>query len=519
MNNIIYYSENPSLENEGMRVVVTFDGQKEYRINCKLINGQFYVKNKQCFLVDGKWHRIDSGLIFFDHELKQWLKEKDKGRYPLIKGIVDIQKGSYTYGYFSPNPLNNVVAVINGGMSKMTVLNPELLYDNGFVEDVSRGLFFPKSDLTYSSLKEFSTPSNKISSQAKGYNIEDNEAEFDLKIQLFQSYKMPLSKDVRRFGKFLEDTTIGIELETIKGYLPDFQQYRTGTVICRDGSLKASDGTQGSEFVTVPMYGAKCLQNIVNLCTELSKRTEIDTNCSYHIHLGNIRKDRLFLVALYMLCFKIQDELFEMLPYYKTDPSGVKEKNYNKKLRKLSMFKLNAFDKDSYNAYINSAYQRIFVFLTEGSEPGKKFNRKNKMHPAGNQKWNKHSRYYWINFINIFFSERNTIEFRPHHGTLNSQKAVNWLFIVNAIIKYASLHEKDIITTGKKISLSQVLNYYGEHFKTPKAQFLSEYLIAYLEDRKKLFKNDFERGDYISKHEITKDLNYTFKYNGCTNLF
>jgi hypothetical protein len=510
------YSENP-LYNE--RIVETFNGEKEYRSHCKFINQKFYIKNKQCFLIGGKWHRIDSGLILLDYEKGIWFKETEKGVNGTVYGIVDVDNyGNFIYGYFTPNPLNNCVLVMNSS-SKIPVLNPNILYDNNCIEDVSRGIFYPKKDLTLTSIKQLSIPRNKISHTHKGYNIEDNGDEFQKKIEIYSNYKMPMSKDVMRFGKFLEDTSFGVELETIKGYLPEFVQYRTGVVVCRDGSLHDADGTQGAEFVTVPMTGAKGLQNLVNLCTELSKRTEIDINCSLHIHLGNIPTDRLFLTSLYMLCFKIQNELFEMFPYYKTNPQGIKQKNYNQKLRKLGMYALNNFTREGYDEYVNSAYNRIFTFLTEGTQPSKKFNRQNKLHPAGEQKWNKHSRYFWVNFINIIFSQRNTIEFRPHHGTLNSQKVINWLFIVNAIVKYASLNSKNIITTGKKISLSQVLSYYADYFKTPKAVFLSEYLKGYVEDRKKLFKADLANGDKLSQHEITNDLKYVYNFNGITNLF
>ena len=122
--------------------------------------------------------------------------------------------------------------------------------------------------------------------------------------------------------------------------------------------------------------------------------------------------------------------------------------------------------------------------------------------------------------MNMIFSERNTVEFRLHTPTTNPQKMINWLFICNAIVKYAETNSKEILTTKRQITLKDVLSYYTTAFKNDKnAEFLVEYLMAYISERQKRFQKDYDRGDYVSQWEMDEDKSYRFSYGGVTNLF
>lgn len=103
----------------------------------------------------------------------------------------------------------------------------------------------------------------------------------------------------------------------------------------------------GAELVSIPLSGAKGLQTLVNLSEELQERGEIGIDCSHHIHFGNIGTDKLSIISLYRLCRNIQNELLPMFPYYKVDPSGIKQKNYTKKLLKLNINSLKDPSKES----------------------------------------------------------------------------------------------------------------------------------------------------------------------------
>lgn len=141
------------------------------------------------------------------------------------------------------------------------------------------------------------------------------------------------------------------------------------------------------------MSGAKGLQNITDVATLVTERCEVDINCSLHYHFGNIPKDRLYLIALYTLAYKIQDEVFEMFPYYKTDPRGIKKKNYCQKLKQMSIYPLKDSSKEGYEQYVEEIYVRIFTFLSDGHPPSEFANKKLHKHPIRN-KWERHSRYF-----------------------------------------------------------------------------------------------------------------------------
>lgn len=121
--------------------------------------------------------------------------------------------------------------------------------------------------------------------------------------------------------------------------------------------------------------------------------------------------------------------------------------------------------------------------------------------------------------MNMFFSNRKTIEFRLHHNTVNAQKMINWLFICNAIVRYAEKHPKEIISSANTISLQTIMGYYKEQFKTKEGAFLTEYLNAYIDDRTKYFLKDVAKGDIISKQEMNEDKTYVFTHNGISHLF
>ena len=112
-----------------------------------------------------------------------------------------------------------------------------------------------------------------------------------------------------------------------------------------------------------------------------------------------------------------------------------------------------------------------------------------------------------------------TVEFRLHHGTLNGQKMINWLFICNAICQYAVKNANTILSDNKPIDLDTVLSHYESTFKTAQGKFLSDYLKAYVKDRKEYFAKDKARGDYISQKETQEDKEYIFTHEGVSWLF
>ncbi len=507
---IIRYEENPNIK---AKVVETVNGIKEYRTNCKFIKGAYYIKGVDCFEIENTWYRKTSGFISFDNETQEWFISKDR-RHGRKEGIVGFtEEGTPIQGFFSSNPYNNCVAYINGGIPKW-VINSDILLENGYIEDLSTGEWWLRREVGDNSFKKMTTIRKTKNYTNKGYNIEDNVDEFKEKIQLFENYNTPLSKDVRKFARLLGDVTFGIECETYQGNIPDRIQNRLGLVCCRDGSIG------GLEAVSVPMKGAKGLQNVSNIGVALSKYCDSDVNCSYHIHIGNLNLSRAELVAMYMLCYNIQDDIFKMFPYYKTDPSGIKHKNYNKKLKKLGIYKLKDTSKEGFNVYVDEVYEKIFTFLSEGMPPCQDNNRKLHEHPVKN-KWDRvNSRYFWVNFQNVLFSSRETTEFRVHQNTLNPIKMVNWLFMCVAIVRYGQANIKSIILGENNATMDDILDYYKNSFKrNGHAELLSGYLKAYYRERCDYFTKAYALGDKIGLNDLKIDKHYTFRYNNTTNLF
>lgn len=505
---MILYASNPRLK---LRVIETINGDKEYRTNCKYIGGKYYRIDRDCFCIDGRWYRVDGGNIIFDFEEKRWVHKTKMGN--MIKGVVGYASGAPVFGHFTPNPFNNIkVRFKNEGT--FIAYSADVFRDMKFIEDVAVGIIYPKNELSSTNIKRLQTIRNEKSHTSRGYNIEDNVDDFKTKVTNYNNSPIVISKNAYQYAKFLGNITFGAEIEIAQGNIPEHIQHRHGLVICRDGSI---DG--GPELVTIPLTGAKGLQNLDCISKELQDRGSISLACSLHLHIGNIRMDKSFLTAVYVLGRKIQDELFTMFPFYKTDHRGIKRKNYNKKLDSLSIHPCLDSSKESMDAYLADSTAKIFDFLAEGKMHISELNKKTRQHPE-QRKWEQNSRYYWLNMMNIFFTHRNTVEFRLHTPTTNSAKMINWLFICNAIIKYADLNTEHILTTPKKkISIKEVFDVYSTAYPDDKnAAFLSKYLYEYFLQRQDDFKKDLEKDDKISEWDITQDKDFTFEYKKVKSL-
>lgn len=380
---VVLYKDNPKLK---QKVIETVSGRKEYRRNCKYIKGVFYVKDEDCFYIEEKdlWYRKDSGLIEYNHEKNVWVL---RNSLHLIHGVIGFNKEEVAeFGYFTPNVFNNCkIAVYNKGT--YICINVALCeVTTNWFEDISSTIWYHKDQVGGAYNKMIKIRNEREGNfNHKGYNIEDNVIEFALKKTNYTLYKPKIHKEVYTYANLLGDLTFGMECETSMGNTPDRIQHKLGLVACRDGSITSA------EWVTVPMEGARGLYNIKQVGIELSKRCNIDIGCSLHYHFGNVPTSRLYMVAIYTLAYKIQDEVFKMFPYYKTDPRGVKRKNYCQKLKKMGIHNLKDTSKEGFEEYINNVYDKLFLFLSDGHPPGADNNRKRQAHPI-RDKWQRHSR-------------------------------------------------------------------------------------------------------------------------------
>lgn len=494
-----FYSEKPDISK--LKTVTTINGDTEYRVNCVKYPDGYYTKEKDLifFKETGKWTKKSN--LFYDHELKEWFKKRNN----MLEGVVAVKNNTVHVGLFSENPYKNCT-VVTRHFGTIPCMDYELLTDDLFIENKCEGVYYEKSILSPAQIKSFSEKRVGVNNNRNVYNVVDDLNSFKRSIDLFENNKFKIDSDLRFTAKFLGDLSFGIEMETVSGYLPQHLLNQYGIIICRDGSLRNEDGLYPPEYTTVPYKGSKGLQAIRNITKEIAERSAINEKCSLHVHVGGFKVDRLFMVSLYNLCEKLQDEIFTMFPFYKTDEVRYanKEKNYCQKLP--SIFR--RFGSGFFKNYIDDAYENMYSFITK-----QKFNRTNnaanRRNPFGNNKWDIPTRYYWVNFTNIFFGKQDTVEFRIHTPTLNGDKIINWMFLCSAIVQYAIKNPKKCVGSNN-VTLNDVIDSLIENTKSKYGVNLVEKLKEYCTIRKNIFLADKNKGDYMSRSYIDNDSNFTF---------
>lgn len=481
-----YWAEDPNL---ARYCVMSLLHGKEYKDNCRNYPGEGW-------LVLGK-------DLAWDDDIEEWVR-LDKGN--IANGIVGFKEdGTPVLDKYEINPFT-ACSVNHPTMGVVSCCDYNILPTDIYKEDISTGIFYDVTKYSEAKKKDLDKKRTVNLDPGVKYNSDDDKKKFEEKIELYNSQTIPIDKDLKYLNSYLNDITFGLEFETCNGGMPKWLCNSLGVIICRDGSIKDRDGNYPPEYVTIKLKGAKGLQTIRNLCKELQVRSDIDIKCSLHVHIGGFEVSRLFLVSLYNLCYKIQDDVFQMFPFYKIkwEHKGG-DKNYCRKLQEVLSF----YNSSNLNDYINESYQDLYMFLSNGASFDSDHNRSTRKNPFGEAKWNIKTRYYWVNFVNLFFGKRDTIEFRLHTPTLNSDKAINWLLMCVAIVKFAQSNVRDCITE-KEVRFTDVLNYYKNLRNTTYGAQLSSNLIAYYNNRVEYFANDFENGDFLSKQELKDDANFKF---------
>lgn len=239
----------------------------------------------------------------------------------------------------------------------------------------------------------------------------------------------------------LFNKSVGIEFETSAGHLPENICLENGLIPLKDGSI------YGHEYVTVP-YMDNIVERTVQSCTALRYGTAIDHLCSTHVHIGGLRKDRTFITSLYELWSYIQDEFYELIVINKRHIDYISNKRHGPKDHCKSVPKIQASNIAEY-------YKIIFTLFNSSQHPNRDFHRGKLVHDDS-QKWNIDCRYYNLNMINLL-NGNNVIEFRIHGPTLNEIKLVNYLFILNAVIEFASKYSNIVIHRKEKLYLEKIL--------------------------------------------------------------
>lgn len=231
---------------------------------------------------------------------------------------------------------------------------------------------------------------------------------------VFAGKQEVLGHTLYALGKYMK-YSFGLEFETSMGIIPEEVCLRDGLIPLRDGSIS------GIEYSTVVMQGNEGINLLDQQLQTLRKFTFFDKECSLHVHLGGFPLEPDAIFRVYSQCYRLAPELSNILPEYTFRGNEYKKtgKNYCKHLPAYSNF--------------NRMYEGLVGrhFFGSFEQP----------HPADitrEHKWNVHTRYYAVNFINLLcYKVNKTIEFRFLRPTYNFDKIRLWLYIFNGILLYA----------------------------------------------------------------------------------
>jgi len=500
------------------RIIKTFTGKKAKRSDCKRIRGQYYLvgdvsikDSGECYKIEDQYHRFNNGLIEYDHNVKKYvLIHKNH----LKSGIVDINNEEPIIGFYTPNLVENVVLRDdpNKVSKDLHCISEEIALKLGYKERLGDGIFYSTkhSSITAKFLNEIS---NKIINKSRlPY---DSRFSQGITKNIFNSHFKPdySNNQLNVLGDWLEDNgiTFGVEFETSTGYVAERLCYKYGVLALRDGSI------DGLEYVTIPLSGKKGLYALKGICEELKKRTKFDIKCALHIHVGGLKREENSILASYNLGYLLQDELFEMQPFYKRGNTGYhnnpREKDYSKKIAK------SVHDNINEPKTLKEKFARLF-YMASDSRSYDNYNndlKKVKKHPSdpkGTSKWNIHSRYTWLNLVPIIFGNKKTLEFRQHSPTFEFEKVVNFLIFCSTFVKFVNINSDKLADNTSDLykelkSSSNKLEYViKKSLPLLKFKDIIERYVSYNSLRTKIMETLKAKKDYLGKNEAKFDSMY-----------
>ena len=222
--------------------------------------------------------------------------------------------------------------------------------------------------------------------------------------------------------------TFGVEIETSRGNLYDYECLNLKAVY--DGS------TSGPEYVTGVLHGDYGYAHLKKICSSISDDHEVNQRCGVHVHIGG-QFNRVFTIMLLRLGYKIQDEIFRMMPPSRLDntfckfiPTWAGENINFQNWRKL-----------------------IGEYIYSGESELDKYRNKKCRHDHYAS-----TRYRWININNFSTaSGKPTVEFRCHGASMNYEKIRNWVLICKCIVSYAENNQKKIWYNIHDVTLKDVI--------------------------------------------------------------
>lgn len=471
-----------------------------------------------CFLVEGKYYRLSAGSITYDYTKKRYVL---KSSIHVESGFVGIDKddnpilGSWSWP--DDHSMDETIIAHYKGVEFLCI-SDAIFKDTAWEERLSNGEFYKKSSLP---VKEFSAIKSVSRDLKDSYPYNASGSILSDAIELYNlKYKPDASdfdKGVSSYPQVLGKYSYGFEFETTKGFVPPRIYNKLGLIPLRDGSIN------GIEYATIPLEGKLGLQTIIDISKEMEVRTAYDHDCSLHVHIGGMPRTEEYFISLAKVLCLIQEEMYEMFPFYTRGGFGLKKKDYTAPLPATELLSKidNNIDLSDKKAIINN-FQHVFDFLSMGHDY-KDYNYKLKnvishpSDPSGTSKWYIKSRYRWVNMIPLLFGNKKTIEFRIHTPTYDYNKIIYFTIICASIIDFADRNMVNILT-GQNLdySINNMVYRYLSQFGDKYHQ-VHDYIVRYMTDRKAYIQKITRKGDFYGKES---ELKHRFNiYSSSTNSY
>lgn len=352
----------------------------------------------------------------------------------------------------------------------------------------------------------------------RDYNKFENKVNIQNLTEKTTAYKYGLISPSYRSTYSLK-YTFGVEIECSKSYVPHNISRVFNMSCVRDGSLNGQKG--GPEYVTGVLVGDAGVMHLQRITNYLSERSTIDRYCGIHTHIGGFKPTKEFALSIFILAYKLQDEIFAMLPptrkeneYCRLIPGGIIKKLKAKLKINGQKYEKTAALEDSHDLLVEYVGALDLLggkdkYLSSKGLPkdtilGKFLNKRN-THPMGRKANYNHKtpRYEWINLVPLLFNEKGpdvyTVEFRPHSASLNFLKIKNWLVLCMLIVKYAEDNAQTILYSDEPITLEKVVT------TVLPSKLSSDVMLSYIKERKDKFSKLEQSGVELESTEYKEE--------------
>lgn len=324
-----------------------------------------------------------------------------------MKGVIGFNGDTPKFGVFEQSHDN--IQIILPNHDEVVAKNFECVKENVVYSNLI-GKYFVKGIFNKRELIEHTT--------LKGANLYNytfpREYEAISHLSLFSGNEKVINPK-RIIGADDIKYTFGLEYETSCGMIPEHLCFRDGLIPLRDGSIT------GVEYSSIVLSKERGMNLIIQELQTLNEFTEFNKECALHMHLGGYPVRASYVFTLYSIISLLQDDIKIYCNewIYNTANYKASRKDYCKKVPKFGTFK------EMYECFVGLKWNNTL----------------RKPHPNDvdrTHKWNVHSRYYSVNFINMLcYDSPKTIEFRFLRPTFNFTKVYTWILVFNAILKIA----------------------------------------------------------------------------------